>query len=188
MSGEPNISGTMVRVFFAVEPAEEIREAVAAAGSLFRTSSARLGLVDISLMHITLKFLGEVPESRVPELSAVLQNLRCAPYELTVRHVDVFGRPPRVIKAGISDGGVSAVLARRIDALTAPLGFPRDSKPFSPHITIARVREYAPDLHPILAELRSREFGTCLIDTVLLKKSTLTSRGPIYETLSEVRL
>ena len=178
----------MVRVFFAVEPAAEIREAVAAAGAQLKASSARLGLVDASLMHITLKFLGEVPESGIPQLSAVLQNLHSAPYELTVRHVDAFGRPPRVIKADIRDGGASAALAGRIDALTAPLGIPGDTKPFSPHITIARVREYAPDLHPILAELRSREFGTCMIDTVQLKKSTLTSRGPIYETLTEARL
>ncbi len=178
----------MVRVFFAVEPAAEIREAVAAAGVLLKPSSARLGLVDASLMHITLKFVGEVPEARIPQLSAVLQDLQSVPYELTVRHVDVFGRPPRVIKAEICDGGASAALARRIDTLTAPLGIPRDTKSFSPHITIARVREYALDLHPILAELRSREFGTCLIDTVQLKKSTLTSCGPIYETLTEVRL
>ncbi|MDE2522457.1 MAG: RNA 2',3'-cyclic phosphodiesterase [Methanocorpusculum sp.] len=179
----------MVRTFIAVEPSDEIKAALAAAGHSLQGTPARITAVQAPLMHITLRFLGEISESEIPKITAALQGIRASPYQITVSGVGVFGRPPRVIKADIADGGATADLARQIDALLLPLGISKDPKPFSPHLTIARVREFSPVLLPKITALKSQPpFGTCTIGEVVLKKSTLTPSGPIYETIAGVKL
>ncbi|MCZ0860369.1 RNA 2',3'-cyclic phosphodiesterase [Methanocorpusculum sp. MG] len=179
----------MVRTFIAVEPSDEIKAALAAAGYSLQGTPARITAVQAPLMHITLRFLGEISESQISKITAALQGIRAPPYQITVSGVGVFGRPPRVIKADIADGGATADLARQIDALLLSLGISKDSKPFSPHLTIARVREFSPVLLPKITALKSQPpFGTCTIGEVVLKKSTLTPSGPIYETIAGVKL
>ncbi|HJJ99335.1 MAG TPA: RNA 2',3'-cyclic phosphodiesterase [Methanocorpusculum sp.] len=172
-----------------MEPSSEIKTTLAAVGRSLQGTPARVAAVQAPLMHITLRFLGEVSESQIPQITASLQNIRASPYQITISGIGAFGRPPRVIKAEITDGGATADLARQIDALLLPLGIAEDPKQFSPHLTIARVREYSPALHPKIAALKNRPpFGTCTIGEVVLKKSTLTPSGPIYETIAGVKL
>lgn len=178
----------MVRIFIAVEPSAEIQHNLGASARSLLGTTARLTPVDASLMHITLRFLGETPAAEIPALITALRSIRASPYEMTVSGVSTFGRPPRVIKAEVSDGGATAALAGQIDDRLYALGIPKDQKPFSPHLTLARVREYAPDLLPRIALMRGTVFGTCTISGVMLKKSTLTPSGPIYETIAEVTL
>ena len=177
----------MVRAFIAVEPSAEIRNAVSAEGQALR-GAGRLSFVSPNLMHITLKFLGEVSESQIPKITGVLDLLSASPYQLNVSGISTFGRPPRVIKAEVHDGGATAALAADVELRLAKLGFPREDKPFSPHITLARVKEYSPALQPKIATIKERDFGTCEISSVLLKKSVLTPSGPIYTTLYQKNL
>jgi 2'-5' RNA ligase len=173
----------MVRIFFAVEIADPVRHAIGETGRKLRKSPARMTFVDPRLMHITLKFLGDVSAQNLELILSAAENLQGSSYEITAAKVGFFGRPPRVVTAGISDGGKTALLAGQLDDLLEPLGFQRASKSFSPHITIARVKQYAPDLQEIIVGISATSFGTCTIDRVLLKKSTLTPDGPVYETL-----
>ena len=177
----------MVRVFIAVEPSAEIRNEISAAGQNLR-GAGRLSFVSPNLMHITLKFLGEVPESQIQKIAASLDDISAAPYTLHASGISTFGRPPRVIKAEVHDGGATASLASDVESRMAKLGFKREEKPFSPHITIARVKEYSPALQPKIAAIKERDFGTCYIAAVLLKKSVLTPSGPIYTTIHRVEL
>ncbi|MDO5846172.1 MAG: RNA 2',3'-cyclic phosphodiesterase [Methanocorpusculum sp.] len=177
----------MVRTFIAIEPAPEIRKKIADAGIPLR-ENARITPVSPDLMHITLKFLGEIPDTLIPEIKTALDKISAAPYPLPTENISTFGRPPRVIKAEIHDSGKTAALAGQIDKLLAPLGIPKDDKPFSPHITIARIKDAAPGLTPQLRELQNTRFGTCIISELLLKKSVLTTAGPIYTTLYRVKL
>lgn len=176
----------MARVFIAVEPEEKMRKRLEEAGMLLRDSSARLTLPAADQMHITLKFLGEVQESKIQNIAAALENVRSSPFPLTSARVSMFGR--RVIKAEVTDQGRCADLAEQIDTYLLPLGFSKEARPFSPHITLARIKAYAPDLAEKMRILRDREFGTCQIGEILLKQSTLTSKGSIYTTLARVRL
>jgi len=176
----------MVRVFIAVEPDEEIRNRLEKAGMSFRESHARLTLSTTDQMHITLKFLGEIPTSSIPKITAALQNVKGTSFQLTAARVSTFGQ--RVIKAEVTDQGSCAALAKQIDGFLLPLGFPKETRPFSPHITLARIKEYAPDLAAKTDVLRETEFGTSMIDEILLKQSTLTSKGSIYTTLARVKL
>ena len=177
----------MVRAFIAVEPSAEIRNQIAAAGQELR-GAGRLSFVSPNLMHITLKFLGEVSDSQIQKITASLDDISAAPYTLHSSGISTFGRPPRVIKAEVHDGGATAALAADVELRLAKLGFPREDKPFSPHITLARVKEYSPALQPKIAAIKERDFGTCEISSVLLKKSVLTPSGPIYTTLYQKNL
>ena len=86
------------------------------------------------------------------------------------------------------DGGATSALAADVESRMAKLGFSREEKPFSPHITIARVKEYSPALLPKIAGVKGLDFGECEISAVLLKKSVLTPSGPIYSTIHRVDL
>ncbi|HJJ54657.1 MAG TPA: RNA 2',3'-cyclic phosphodiesterase [Methanocorpusculum sp.] len=172
----------MVRVFIAVEPSAEIRGKVAEVQKAL-TGVGRLSLVSANLMHITLKFLGEIPESSLDNLKQAVDTLQSSPYTIDVSQVSTFGKPPRVIKAEVHDNNASADLARKLDMVLSPLGYPKDAQKFSPHITIARIKEYSPDLAPKLAQIRDTAFGTSDISELLIKKSVLTPSGPIYTTI-----
>ena len=176
----------MARVFIAVEPAKEIRDRLEMVGMSLRGSEARLTLPNSDQMHITLKFLGEIPETKIPKIAGALEKVKSAPFHLQAARVSTFGR--RVIKAEVTDQGCCADIARQIDEYLLPLGFPKEARPFTPHITLARIKEYTPDLADKTEILQNREFGTCQIGEILLKQSTLTSKGSIYSTLARVRL
>ena len=179
----------MVRIFIAVEPSAEIRKNIAAAGTSL-TGAGKLSLVSAELMHITLKFLGEIPEASLPKIHSAIADIGKiqASYTMTASKVSTFGRPARVVKAEVHDGGVSANLAAEIDKRLSRLGFPREEKPFSPHITIARVKENSPVLAQKTAEIKDTEFGCCTIRELLIKKSVLTPKGPIYTTIYRIEL
>ncbi len=176
----------MARVFIAVEPAKEIRDMLEMVGMSLRGSVARLTLPKSDQIHITLKFLGEVPENKIPKIAGALEKVKSAPFQLQAARVSMFGR--RVIKAEVTDLGCCADIARQIDEYLLPLGFPKEARPFYPHITLARIKEYAPDLQEKTDGLSNAEFGTCMIEEILLKQSTLTPRGSIYTTLTRVKL
>ena len=177
----------MVRAFIAVEPSAEIRNEIFAADQELR-GAGRLSFVSPNLMHITLKFLGEVPDSQIPKITASLDGISAKPYTLQASGISTFGRPPRVIKAEVHDSGATAALALDVESRMAKLGFAREEKPFSPHITIARVKEYSPALLPKINVIKERNFGECEISAILLKKSVLTPSGPIYSTIHRVNL
>ncbi|HNJ80770.1 MAG TPA: 2'-5' RNA ligase family protein, partial [Methanoregulaceae archaeon] len=67
-----------------------------------------------------------------------------------------------------------------------PLGFPRDDRPFRPHATLPRVKQGDPTLPGCIRSIPPGDLGACTVSGFLLKKSTLTPAGPIYETLLEV--
>ncbi|MBR5450224.1 MAG: RNA 2',3'-cyclic phosphodiesterase, partial [Methanocorpusculum sp.] len=88
----------------------------------------------------------------------------------------------------VHDSGATAALSADVESRMAKLGFAREEKPFSPHITIARVKEYSPALLPKINGIKERNFGECEISAILLKKSVLTPSGPIYSTIHRVNL
>ena len=90
---------------------------------------------------------------------------------------------PRVIWAGVGEGGGAlAALAGRVAGGLARVGVPLEERPFSPHVTLARIREprRAPDLAVMLAAGAGREFGTVTIERVCLMRSDLSPRGARY--------
>jgi RNA 2',3'-cyclic 3'-phosphodiesterase len=115
------------------------------------------------------------------------------PFEARIRGLGAFpsaGRP-RVVWAGVTEGASEmTALARRVDAALAALGFPRDERPFSPHVTLGRVRRPGsnPALTDALAGAAAREFGQIQVPTASLMRSELGPRGARYTELAAVRL
>ncbi|MCX8207320.1 MAG: RNA 2',3'-cyclic phosphodiesterase [Methanothrix sp.] len=174
-----------MRCFVAVDLPDEMKREIPAIQQAFAMNG--LKLVDPDLVHITLKFLGEVPDSRVAEIVDALNRVSFSPFHAHIRGVGAFpGRSIRVIWLGAS--GPFEDLARAVDTALEPFGFERDKK-FSAHATLARVKD--PSLSRIIGErisgISEIDLGEFVVDRFVLKKSTLTPRGPIYEDVAEFR-
>jgi len=177
----------MNRLFVAVDLPAEVKEELGAIQESLQKSRARLTLVDPGIIHITLKFIGDMPESTTQEIAEVLGRVKGDPFSLRV--VGVAGnkpRQPRVIWAEADDGGKCGLLHAQIEELLAPFGVRKEDRAFRPHATVARVKEFHPDLLECMKPFRDRDFGGGMVRGFTLKKSTLTSRGPIYQDVKEV--
>jgi 2'-5' RNA ligase len=177
----------MVRLFVAVDLSPEIRERLKMPQEILRQSRARLSVVDPAIIHMTLKFIGEVAPERMERIMRALETVRFEPFDLKVTGIGSNNpRQPRVIWCTIDDGGRSAALHDRIEASLEPLGIPREGRPFRAHATIARVKQYDPSLMARLRDIPPEDYGSCTVRSWQLKKSTLTPKGPVYETQLEV--
>lgn len=179
----------MVRTFVAIELPEEIREKARESQEILKRSGGKLAIVDPANLHVTVKFLGEVDPALIEPIIEALRVASADPFEMTIGHaVCNPPRRPRVIWCDVTDQGESAALARQVDNLLLPLGFRRENRPFRPHVTLARVKEFHPSQCLQVASLPREPLGACRVESIRLKKSTLTPRGSIYEDLAEVPL
>jgi len=177
----------MARLFVALELTEEIRDRLKEVQEKLRSGTARLTLVEPALIHITLKFLGEVPEKDIPRVSTALRNVPFRSFPLTIGSVALNNpKRPHTVWCTVSDGGKGKDLFCLVEGALAPLGFEREARAFNPHATLARVKVFDPSLFTIIRGLKETTYGNCTISGMKLKKSTLTPRGPVYEDLLEV--
>lgn len=191
------------RLFVAIELPQDIlrviegiqaqtRENLGEAASLLRWSRPES-------IHITLQFLGETPTARIPSITEALQQA-CAgagPFSLEVGGLGAFPnvRRPRVVWVGLGgDTGAAVRLTTSIQEALAPLGFAPD-KPFSPHMTIARVREgnAIGKLAPLsrvlsLTGIVLPEETSFQVSGVSLMQSFMQSGGSVYKQLAHVAL
>lgn len=144
------MSDALIRTFVAVELPEDVKRALARTISLLRERAATPDIKWVSAdnIHITLKFLGETPASRIDAIRDSLAPVCAAasPMRLVIAGLGSFppGRSPRVVWAGLEgDTGALSALARGVEQALAPLGFAPEMRAFTPHLTLARVRPEA---------------------------------------------
>lgn len=142
-------------------------------------------------IHLTLKFLGNVSTTRLAEVKSALAKVNFKPFSLEIRGAGAFPNLKRmnVIWVGVGDGWSQVELIyEQTEKLLGELGFPRENRPFSPHITVARVRSVKKrdEIASFLGHLRDESFGMLNVERVRLKQSVLASSGPKYSTLHEV--
>ncbi len=155
LSGEWNNSTVMVRTFIALELSGEIRDTLKEAQQVLRGCSARLTFVDPALIHITVKFLGEVDGKKLVQVQDVLKTLSFTPFPVTAGMVTVNNpKRPHTVWCTIDDGGNGQQLLGLIEAGLSPLGFAREDRRFTPHATVARVKSPDPSLFSALDQLR----------------------------------
>ncbi len=145
--------------------------------------------VKIQNLHFTVQFLGEVSDQMVEKISRELCDLEFTPFPISFSGVGVFPKPnnPRVVWVGTNDG--ISKLEELVDDIQKKLscfGFSPDKK-FKPHVTIFRIKNKIGDITNELEKLSSHYFGKQMISEVKLKKSELTSNGPIYTDLLVVK-
>jgi 2'-5' RNA ligase len=145
-------------------------------------------------LHITTKFIGEWPESRLGELISALQPLgRFSPAEIIVSGLGWLPNPhsPRVLFVGVKADPPLAQLAAATEDAAAALGIARESRAFKPHLTLARIKDTAVPLAPLrqaIAKLEDTDFGTFDADVFHLYLSKPGPAGSIYTQLAEIRL
>ena len=188
-----------VRAFLAVELPPSVKAALAAlTEELGRTAVRGLRLARTEGVHLTLKFLGDIPQDQVVPIVAAASSAvqEHDGFTLELGSVGVFPSraSPRVLWVGI-EGEVERLLAlhRRIDDALAALGFARESRAFTPHLTVARMRVGAPasDRRIAAEALFSAgvESGLSLdVDSVSLMRSLLLPSGAVYEPLAKIPL
>ena len=145
--------------------------------------------------HITLKFLGATDDARVPSIVDALHAASAGhrAFTLEIRGLGAFPSPtrPRVLWAGVLRGGEAlGVLAGAVDDALGALGFEREARAFTAHVTLARVREprRVPPLADAIARANAQPFGGPLIDHVALMRSDLSPRGARYTALATIPL
>ncbi|NOZ59548.1 MAG: RNA 2',3'-cyclic phosphodiesterase [Euryarchaeota archaeon] len=180
-----------MRTFIAVEAHTEELERLL--GELSKI--AGLKAVAPGGLHITLKFLGEIPEQRVEEVHSAMKRAfaRSSSFSFTVQGVGAFPsvRAARVVWAGVKRGKEELVeLHRRLEGELLRLGFSGEKRAFVPHITLARVK--LPGARRAVARFIEAHAGDALgevdVEAVTLMKSTLTPKGAIYTPLRRVAL
>ncbi len=183
-----------MRAFLALEvPEESVIRNLMNAQEQLRETRADLAIVESQNLHFTVKFLGEISESQVPEIDARLSKLALRSADVNIRGVGAFPDPgrPRVIWAGIPQEQYRTVnpLAEAVIHSLRGIG-EEDDRDYHPHITLARVRSGSnrEALASFLLANATREFGTTHLGSLKLKSSTLTPRGPIYNDVREYRL
>jgi 2'-5' RNA ligase len=177
-----------VRAFIAVDLCAEVHQAVLRLKTELAQVRSDVRWVRDDGLHATMKFLGSLPAKRLDEVRDALTGA-LAPisrFAMQVRGLGAFPsiERPRVVWVGL-EGASLAELARAIDAALAPLGFPREARPFHPHVTLGRVggsRGWVA-VERILKRHWADEFGVSPVSTVTTYRSELRPGGAVYSPL-----
>jgi 2'-5' RNA ligase len=143
-------------------------------------------------LHLTLKFLGNTPDILLPKiresLAAVVSTYE--PFYIKIYGTGVFPnkKHPRVIWAGLQDADGMKNLQEEIGRSMAVLGFKKEDREFNPHLTLGRVRSQGRMILLVkeLETFEKKEFGSVPVDRILLMKSELKPKGPVYTCLYDV--
>jgi 2'-5' RNA ligase len=178
----------MVRTFVALELSKDIQDQLALAQETIRGCRARLTFVDPKNIHITAKFLGEVDEKTLQKVMDALRSIKFSSFPVTAGTVTLNNpKRPHTVWCAIDDTGQGERLFHLIEDVLVPLGFERETRRFTPHATLARVKSPHPSLFSALDSLKDKSYGRCTICGITLKKSTLLPQGVVYEDLLEVK-
>jgi len=188
-----------IRSFIAIELPEEVRGGLARLrNELKRNEHKFVKWVNPDGLHLTLKFLGNIPSKRVTEITNAIEEVTqgVSAFHLEISGLGAFPslRQARVFWVGIG-GEVDELskLQQNIDSALAVLGFAKEERPFVPHLTLARLR-------PGASPPERRSFGELVgstifedkyhieVEAVSLMRSQLTPAGAVYTRLSAVEL
>jgi len=184
-----------VRAFIAVDIGDDIRGRLDELQRKLKKVHAGVRWVKPRSMHLTLVFMGDVPREQIDSIKQVLDRA-CdgrPPLDLAAAGTGFFGKAtsPRVIWAGIAECPALVKLQHRIAEGLLDAGIAFDDKPFSPHLTLGRVKaidQHTGSLLQKLEKYRDVDLGEARIDHVELIQSTLTPHGAEYTTLHRVAL
>ncbi|MFQ5991506.1 MAG: RNA 2',3'-cyclic phosphodiesterase [Nitrospiraceae bacterium] len=193
-----------IRTFIAIELPGTLRQALADQQAQLRDLIGRTGDRSIRLqwvkpesIHVTLKFLGDVDASLIPKMQASLAGAVSSQprFSVEVSGLGAFpdAQAPRVLWVGMSGSGKElAGLAAQVDQALHELGFPLESRPFRPHLTVARIKERSREVGRALTAsgvmTKAVEIGSLAVSSVSVMKSELKPSGAVYTRLCEVSL
>jgi len=141
-------------------------------------------------LHFTLQFLGDISQDMVEKVMISLNSIKFSSFMVNFKGIGVFPKLkfPRVVWIGTDENGGNLLieLSKKVENALIPLGFSVD-KPFKPHITVFRIKNKIGDISKELDKFKSVDFGTQEITGFKLKQSILSSKGPAYSDLMEIK-
>jgi len=184
------------RTFLAVDALDAVQVAALSAIDLLRPLAPEVKWVEPDNLHWTMQFLGDLADREMAEVCLRVPRAvaRHEAFELSAEGVGAFPslRRPRTIWLGAGQGAdCLATLHASIDDALAPLGFRRDSRQFTPHVTLGRVGRTGhagPEISDRLATLADFDGGVMEVAEVLVYASELTREGPVYTVLARAPL
>ncbi|PWU22808.1 MAG: RNA 2',3'-cyclic phosphodiesterase [Candidatus Rokuibacteriota bacterium] len=185
----------MTRAFVALTLDDAIRAALGHQIERLRPLSRAVAWVPAQNLHVTLKFLGDQSDRRLADAVEALDEAveAIAPFDLALRGLGAFPgmERPRIFWVGAAEGVLQVrALQATVDAALQRRGFPADTRPWHPHLTIGRVfdprrwrRETSPHLREALAHAAATGFGSLPVARVMLMRSDLSPSGARYQEL-----
>ena len=195
-----HVESDVVRAFIAIELDRAVLNALDKLQvELKREASGRaVRWVAGDGIHLTLKFLGDVPAAQIPAIRAGLERA-CQPYKpfgLACSDLGCFpnNQRPRVVWVGVREpGGILSALQQAVEREIAPLGYPTEDRGFTPHLTLGRAQRAASTeelrrLGDLIASRSVGEIARMEARSVSLMRSELRSPGAVYTCLADVAL
>lgn len=173
------------RLFVAVELPDDLRGRVNSLAKELPDEGVKA--VEKDNIHLTLKFLGDIPEDKIPEIQERLAKVNFKSFSCTVSGVGVFPSPDyiRVVWAGIKCEEMPKLAAEVENALEG-IG-KKETRPFSSHVTIARVKRKI-DANDFLEKHKEDNLGEFQVSDFVLMQSELSRQGPTYTVLKKFTL
>jgi len=187
-----------IRSFIAIEMPPEVKKSLSRLQQSLKTGGRQVKWVEPENLHLTLQFLGNVDAARVGDIASAIDKVAAGtrPFRIEVGGLGVFPdmRRVNVIWVGLA-GELEKLdkLQKNIGANLTPLGFPPETRPFTPHLTIGRVRDFTrPEERAAIGHLIEQTGYNVKykvdVTAVNLMRSQLTREGPIYSKLAAINL
>lgn len=184
----------LIRTFVCIDIPESIKERIEKLQRDLRRIDAQISWVKPANIHLTLKFLGDVSQAKIPAINAAITDVAkvCNPFQITVGATGCFPSPrkPSILWVGLSQSSDELPsLHKAIEDGLARQGFAREGKKFTPHLTIARIR------NPRNADQVADAFLTggfanedFRAKEIIVMRSQLSPQGSIYTPLAVIPL
>ncbi len=179
---------SQIRAFLAIDVDEDLKAKMYRIIKEFKQIDANIKYVDLQNLHLTLKFFGDIDIEGIDLLSSKISKVveGFDRFDLKIKGCGVFPNTNRikVIWLGLENDEIVKELHDELDKEFVRLGFDKDKR-FSSHLTIGRMKSAKgkTKVKSTIEEFDDVEIGSMSVNSIILKKSTLTPQGPIYEDL-----
>lgn len=178
----------MFRSFLAIELVDELKNSISKVENEFKKTGADIKYVPKENMHFTLKFFGDISENKAEKIANIVsKTLRN--YEPFIINIHGCGAFPnenhiKVIWIGADNNKTLTNLQKELDNEFSKIGFKKERN-YKSHLTIGRMKssKNKDQVKKTINKFKDKEVGPMVVNEIILKKSTLTPQGPIYENL-----
>ncbi len=187
-----------MRVFIAIDIDEQIRQGLRSLQKKLQDSvdvrKSDVKWVEPNNIHLTLKFLGEIKDEKAAEVCNITKEVagRHNSFDINVESVGFFGgRAPKVLWVSTGKGNDNLLqLQKDLEEQLASAGWPRETRTFSGHLTLCRIRNHkaGSKLATVSEDYRDFKLGTISADSLSVYQSQLTPKGPVYTLLGNYKL
>ncbi|GAB61161.1 MAG: RNA 2',3'-cyclic phosphodiesterase [Candidatus Jettenia sp.] len=184
-----------VRLFVAVEIPEEIRKKLGEFQDELKKANADVGWVAPENLHITLKFIGSLDEEKIDEVVRIIKDSAAGTKLFDLNYMGVGAFPteknPRIVYADVIDSdGILTKIHEKLNNQLVALGVKHEDRKFEAHLTVGRIktRKNVKRLMEILNSYNGFHFGLAQVTRIVLMKSDLLQKGPIYTKLHTIDL